>query len=466
MEQVTQVTNLGRIVVCLALAAALGWAVSWVVRYLRADADMRASMRQALRVRRSWRRLALMAGLTVTDSMPSTLASLRNTSGTPPRPRVLVPSLRVRADRYGVRVRARCLPRVGLEEYKRASAYLADAWGCTRVSVTQESPGWVQIRGVRIDPLLAPATHTPTGEEPRDLVHWEIGVDEYAQTVSVNLAEVPGVTIAGLPGFGKTSVINRFLCDCAPSPAVQFAVADGKVSSADEGDYAELVPRLFTFVGDDLEEANALFKRLARLRQNRSSCIRYVLGRKDMWHRGPSRSWPWVVLVIDEAHTYFRDHKGSDKESKHLAALAAENARLVEELVKKGRSVGILVLLATQKSTGDAIPTFIRDVCPVGMSFAQKTAEASVAALGDDIRQWPDVIPTTLQNPAYVGVAVMNSPGRAGFTRVRTPYVPERHAARIAAATAHLTADPSELLAAVTPLRPRAVVPDQTPYAV
>lgn len=466
MRQTEEMTRLAYVVVGLVLVAALVWAVRWIVRYVQADTTMRASMRQALRVRRSWRRLAPMAGLAVTDRTPATLASLRDTNGQQPRPRILVPSLKVRPDRYGVLVRARCLPKVGLEDYQRAAPYLADAWGCTRISVTQETPGHVLIRGVRTDPLLAPTTHTPPGEEPRELVHWEIGVDEYARPVSVNLAEVPGVTIAGLPGFGKTSVINRFICDCAPSPAVQFAVADGKVSSAREGDYADLVHRLFAFVGDDLDEANALFKRLAQLRRDRSSCIKYVLGRKDMWHGSPSRSWPWVVLVIDEAHTYFRDHKGSDKESKRLAALAAENARLVEELVKKGRSVGILVILATQKSTGDAIPTFIRDVCPVGMSFAQKTADAAVAALGDDIRQWPDANPTTLQDPAYVGVAVMNSPGKAGYTRVRTPYVAEQDAARVIAATSHLTADPAKLLTAVTPLRPRPVVPDQAPLII
>jgi S-DNA-T family DNA segregation ATPase FtsK/SpoIIIE len=133
----------------------------------------------------------------------------------------------------------------------------------------------------------------------------------------VDLTQVPGVTVAGLPGFGRTSLINRLLSDWAPSPAVQFACADGKLSAAHEGDYANWVQRMFAFAGDDLEEANKLFRHLT---------------------------------------------------------LAAENARLVEDLVKKGRSVGMLVILATQKSTGDAIPTFIRDVCPVGLSFAQKTA--------------------------------------------------------------------------------------------
>ena len=425
----------------------LGAAVAWLVRYARADRDVRMSMRQALRVRSRWARLAKMAGLCVTDRTPTLRGWWRSTSdGRPPEPRVLVPKIKVVPDRFGIVVRATCLPRVGLEEFQKAARFLADAWDCTRVSVVPDRPGRVVIRGVRVDPLITPTAHHPTGKPPKELGNWHLGVDEYAQPVVISLANVPGVTVAGLPGYGKTSLINRLICDTAPSPAIQYAVADGKVSVADEGDYADLTGRLFAFVGDDLTEANALFTRLVGLRRDRSAAIRSVLGVKNMWHVGPSERWPLVVLIIDEAHTYFRDHKGNDPQTKKLAALAAENARLVEDLVKKGRSVGIVVVLATQKATGDALPTFIRDVCPVGLSFAQKTTEAAVAALGDDIRNWPESNPVNLQDPAYVGVASMGVQGREGFIRVRTPYVADEEAAQVAAACSHLTRDPADLL--------------------
>ncbi|WP_405525983.1 FtsK/SpoIIIE domain-containing protein [Streptomyces canus] len=448
---VQEVFGLAPLVALLGLAVFAVWAVVWVVRYVRADAMTRQSIRQAVRVRRGWKRLAPMLKLSATDKTPTPMASLANTDGKPVRPRVLIPALKVTHDAYGVIARATCLPGVGLEQFQKAAPHLADAWRCTRVAVTQDKPGQVVIRGVRLDPLKFTTEHHPTGEVPEEIARWDLGLDEYAQPVSVDLTQVPGVTVAGLPGFGKTSLINRLICDWAPSPAIQFVCADGKVSTAREGDYAHLVKRMFAFVGDDLEEANALFRRLVELRRARVSAAERILGVQSMWDVGPSAAWPLVVVIIDEAHTYFRDHKGSDPKTKKLAALAAENARLVEDLVKKGRSMGILVILATQKSTGDAIPTFIRDVCPIGLSFAQKTAEAAVAALGEDIREWPDANPINLQDRAYVGVASMNHQSQPGFTRIRTPFVSGRDSAYIASRTAHLTADPADLLTAELP---------------
>ena len=73
-----------------------------------------------------------------------------------------------------------------------------------------------------------------------------------------------------------------------------------------------------------------------------------------------------------------------------------------------------------------------------------------MAALGDDIREWPDASPVNLQDPAYVGVAVMSQHCRPGFIRIRTPYVADEDAARIAEETTHLVRPPARLLEDLT----------------
>src|SRR5215204_2535514 len=93
----------------------------------------------------------------------------------------------------------------------------------------------------------------------------------------------------------------------------------------------------------------------------------------------------------------------------------------------------------------------IRDNCQVAMSFATRTVDGAVAALGEEIRQHPEVSPVLLNDPAYVGVAVTSLPGRRGFHRVRTPQVDQHQVAAIIRATSGLRADPAALLVEQAP---------------
>lgn len=428
------------------------WSAWKTVRFVRGDADLRRSMLLVARIHLRWRRESRMIGLTVTDPTPTLFDRLRDDRRDLQRARVRYPRLRIRSDRYGVTVRTRTLPGLGLEEWQQAARYLADAWGCVRVAVTRPAPGRIQVRAVRVDPLTEPLTWVPDGQEPADLRRVELGVDEYAEPVHLRLDGVSGVGIYGLPGYGKTSLVLGLLSRLAPSPAVQFAVFDGKGGS----DYEDLSSRFFAFTGDDLEAANLTLRRLVELRERRAAVIRRVLGVRNVWDVGPSETWPLIIVVLDEAHTFFAQVRdGGDKELKRRNALAAQNALLVEDLVKKGRSVGILTVLTTQKGTSDAIPTSIRDVCAVSLSFAARTDEAAVAALGADIRQYPDASPVALQDPAYIGVASMVVAGRPGFTRFRCPIVDDVDVARICEQASVLTADPLALLE--ERIRPRVV---------
>jgi S-DNA-T family DNA segregation ATPase FtsK/SpoIIIE len=147
------------------------------------------------------------------------------------------------------------------------------------------------------------------------------------------------------------------------------------------------------------------------------------------------------VVIVDESHTYVTGAARKDRE------LCDSNTWYLTKLAKEGRSRGLLTVFITQKQTADAIPTAIRDVCQVGISFGVRTMDGAVAALGDDIRQYPDLAPTQLIGQQWTGVAVMRLPDRPGYHRVRTPYVSEADAARLIAAHAHLRRQNAEELA-------------------
>jgi S-DNA-T family DNA segregation ATPase FtsK/SpoIIIE len=219
---------------------------------------------------------------------------------------------------------------------------------------------------------------------------------------------------------------------------VQFVLIDGKGGP----DYDDLFCRAWLSCKDDLDDVLRIVRIVHRVMTLRQSGIKHVLGVKNMWHLGPSASWPLIVVVIDEAHTFLNEKKADKERDK----LANQIATLVDELVRKGRNVGIQTILATQKATGDAIPTTIRDNCQAAISFAQRTSEASIAALGSDISDYPDAHPRRLQHPDYIGVASMVTEGKAGFTLVRTPRTDDDVAEHIAAKTAHLVTDPLALI--------------------
>jgi DNA segregation ATPase FtsK/SpoIIIE, S-DNA-T family len=351
------------------------------------------------------------------------------------------------ADDQGVTATVAAIAGAGLADYQRAAGYLADTWGCVTVRAEQHRPGLIRLRGLYRDPLLAPAQIDLPGTAPASLDAWWLGWAEDGGVVMVRLAEVSGSVVGGLAGFGKTMLVAHLLGQLAPSPAVQFVLVDGKGGP----DYDRLIPRAWLSAKDDLDQVRDVLRRVHRLMVDRQGSIAQILGVTDAWHLGPSPSWPLVVVVIDEAHTFFHERKGTSPEVKAHNALVAELSRLVEELIRKGRNVAIQVLLLTQRATGDAIPTRIRDNCQVAISFATRTLDGAVAALGEEIRQHPDVSPVLLNDPAYVGVAVTSLPGRPGFHRVRTLQVDHHQVAAIIRATAGLRADPAVLLAAQAP---------------
>jgi DNA segregation ATPase FtsK/SpoIIIE, S-DNA-T family len=357
------------------------------------------------------------------------------------------PAAELVVDDQGVTATVSAIAGAGLADYQKAAGYLADTWGCVTVRAEQPAPGLIRLRGLYYDPLLAPARIDLSGIAPTSLESWWLGWAEDGSPVCIRTAEVSGVVIGGLAGFGKTMLVAHLLGQLAPSPAVQFVLIDGKGGP----DYDRLIPRAWLSAKDDLDQVRAVLRRVHRLMLDRQASIAQVLGVTDAWHLGPSPSWPLVLVVIDEAHTFFHERKGTSPEVKAHNALVAELSRLVEELIRKGRNVAIQVMLLTQRATGDAIPTRIRDNCQVAISFATRTVDGAVAALGEEIRQHPDASPVLLNDPAYVGVAVTSLPGRPGFHRVRTPQVDHHQVAAIIRAAAGLRADPGELLVAQAP---------------
>ena len=167
-----------------------------------------------------------------------------------------VPAAEFVADDQGVTATVAAIAGAGLADYQRAASYLADTWGCVSVRAEQQAPGLIRLRGLHHDPLLMPASIDLPGVAPAALTSWWLGWAEDSSPVHVRLAEVSGMVVAGLAGFGKTMLVAHFLGQLAPSPAVQFVLVDGKGGP----DYDRLVPRAWLSAKDDLGEVRDVLR--------------------------------------------------------------------------------------------------------------------------------------------------------------------------------------------------------------
>jgi S-DNA-T family DNA segregation ATPase FtsK/SpoIIIE len=178
-----------------------------------------------------------------------------------------------------------------------------------------------------------------------------------------------------------------------------------------------------------------MYERLATVRD-------FTGGRKNIWDVGVSAEWPLQFSVFDETQSFF-DLPAAKALGKEQEKACAQAIKMGGELVRKGRSVAMCSVFATQKPTTDSLPSSIAANCALSVAFSLKTLEAAKATLGPDIGEYPSLSPVSLSLPEHAGVCVVSlRDGMAPFTRLRSPMVTEAEAAAVVAASAHLRRDP------------------------
>ena len=176
-----------------------------------------------------------------------------------------------------------------------------------------------------------------------------VGVDtETGKPGIIKIRENSGVVLGALPGAGKSVLLDAMAQ--ALKGKARLARFDGKIQTG-----ADMVPEL---------------ERIQQVMQKRLKT-----GLK-FWTEDHDQKLQ--VVVLDECQVLF-EPEGSSKEEK---AAAEARKRLVTDLVRRGRSAGVLVVLASQRLTADAIPTAIRDICGVRVAGRVTRPEDAELILG------------------------------------------------------------------------------------
>ena len=350
---------------------------------------------------------------------------------------------------HGLVARIRTVPGTSRAELEKASEHIANSWRVQRCSVSQPKPGKLRVVGHVRDPLLEQLTLADA--PPADLPHcvW-LGRDEHGQDRWLDLRNISGVCVGGQPGGGKSQGITSWLTQLAPSSAVQFATVDGKGA----GEFDDFEPRAWITAGDDMDRMLDVLEQLTGLLYARLATVRdYSGGRKNVWDVGVSEEWPLQFSVFDETQSFF-DMPAAKALGKDQEKACARAIKLGGELVRKGRSTGMVSVFATQKPTSDSLPSSISSNCALSVAYSLKTLDAAKATMGPDVGDYASVSPVSLSLPDYAGVAVVSlRDGMTPFSRIRSPLVTEVEAAAVVKASAHLRRDPRATASVV-------VVPD------
>ena len=253
-------------------------------------------------------------------------------------------------------------------------------YGATRTILADDDDAWLKIILFTTDPLEADQViHEPL---PLDEENMKVAcaVDSVGETQSVSFKNVSGMTVAGVPGSGKTAGLTSFLLPVALSPDVELAIIDGKGGH----DWAAYKPICGYYSNED-ENLEALRDYLLTAVEDMRERVQTnpeKLGVANFWsaslEQRRAAGLKHKIIVIDECQNFFEKRTNKDEN-----ALIQEIVRLSTSLVKKGRSAGITLIATTQKPTSESLPTGLRDNCSLKICFRVTTKEAQKAALGD-----------------------------------------------------------------------------------
>jgi len=209
-----------------------------------------------------------------------------------------------------------------------------------------------------------------------------LGKDVSGNPLTVDLAKMPHLLIAGRTGTGKSvclnAIITSILMMCRPDE-VRMLMIDPKM--VELSGYARL-PHLMHPVVTDMKKAEAILAWAVEKMEERYSLLAKVgvrhinsyndLGKEELYRRlevdendgaaGVPEKLPFIVIIADEMADLMMT-AGKEVET-HIIRLA-----------QKSRAVGIHLILATQKPTVDVITGLIKSNLPARLSFqvASKT---------------------------------------------------------------------------------------------
>jgi DNA segregation ATPase FtsK/SpoIIIE, S-DNA-T family len=230
--------------------------------------------------------------------------------------------------------------------------------------------------------------------------------DQQGRWVDLTLAYNHFV-VGGAPGFGKSFAVRQLGVAAAFDPRVQIITMDGKGN----GDLRPL--RLVAHAFHEGDEDDEIKEQLSEMRKLREEMRRRNRFLRDLpIEENPQNKvtsalvdkYPHlapIVLLVDETQVY-TEHEDRD--------IKQEFIRIFTDLVKRGRSAGIIPVFCTQKPDAQALPSGIAANCSQRLAFKVNGQIANDQVLGSEMHK--NGVKATLFSGSDKGIAYLKGDGQ------------------------------------------------------
>lgn len=254
---------------------------------------------------------------------------------------------------------------------------LAAAIGVDEVQVAIDPvkghAGRVRLWVADEDPMQGPRVENPLVSQEGPVNFWKdrmfAGADTRGRPVAFSMVE-RSYLIGGEPGGGKSVASNNVLAWFFLDPRIKVYLADGKFGT----DLMMWEPMAHAVLADQDQSAMLDFVSEVRDEMNRRYALKRELRIQTFTEADAEKHGLHpIVLHIDELQYWTAS--GDTKVDK--ACMTA-----IADIVARGRAVGIIVGVVTQRPAAEVVPTRLRDILSIRWALRCTTPTASDTILG------------------------------------------------------------------------------------
>lgn len=289
----------------------------------------------------------------------------------------------IRETQYGYDARIYIKNGLSFEDLKKHQGTIQENLQCIWIMRTYPFENYAYVK------IITQSIDENFEYEAPKLKPWEMymGLDFSQNVIKNNNNDHCMFLLAGAIGAGKTRFLYQILLSwilgCKPNQ-VELYISD--IAKNEFVPFKDVVhTRMYASELEELAKMmkvikNKIFQRKNIISKAREKGLATNIEEYNKIEENKGNKLSYCYVVIDEFSVVVPD-KSDTKEEKEMKELIIDTLKRISKI---GRSLGIFCLLSTQKTTKDEIPSVLKNMSAVRISFRANDSISSEVIMGDN----------------------------------------------------------------------------------